>query len=195
MFRPLEQPTPPPPTPEIKESWQRDAEARIKQYKADDKVTEEEKRRGDSNFIKVYPQGWEKLQQLIDDYPQAAKMYAFLAQHIDAGVGAVVASQTLMAEKFKTSERTIRRISKYLEDNNALVRIKIQGNLYAYALNPDEVWKSWKDNKDYAAFNTRTLARNEDNPDIKRRLSFMLKNKKNGNTTPLPDEGQIGPER
>lgn len=176
MLRPLEQPViTPPPTPEIKTPWQRDAETRIRQYKADDEAAEEEKRRGDSNFIKVYPQGWEKLQQLIDEYPQAAKMYAFLAQHIDAGVGAVVASQALMAEKFNVSERTIRRISKYLEDNNTLVRIKIQGNLYAYALNPDEVWKSWKDGKDYAAFNTRTLARNKDNTDVKRRLNVMLK--------------------
>jgi len=170
------QPTPP------KAAWQRDAEARLRQYKASDAEQEEEARTADSNFIKVYPQGWEKLRRLIDDYPQAAKMYAFLAQHIDAGAGAVIVSQELMAESFNVSVRTIRRMSKYLEENNALIRIKIQGNLYAYALNPDEVWKSWKDNKDYAAFTTRTLARNKDNPDVKRRLNVMLKNI----TPPLP---------
>ena len=130
------------------------------------------------------------MQQLIEEYPQAAKMYAFLAKHIDSGVGAVVASQALMAEKFNVSERTIRRLSKYLEDNDALIRIKIQGNLYAYALNPEEVWKSWKDGKDYAAFNTRTLARNKDNTDVKRRLNVMLKNKSMPLLDTIKEEGQ-----
>ena len=171
MLRPHESATTP------KAPWQLDAEARIRQYKADDEVKEEEKRRGDSDFIKVYPRGWETLRKLIDNYPPAAKVYAFLAQHIDAGAGAVVASQALMSESLEMSERTIRRIIKYLEDNDALVKIRLQGNLYAYALNPEQVWKSWKDNKDYAAFNTRTLARNKDNTDIKHRLNVMLKSR------------------
>lgn len=166
-----------------KAPWQLDAEARIRQYKADDRASEEEKRRGDSDFIKVYPRGWDKLQELIEEYPQAAKMYAFLAKHIDAGVGAVVASQTLLAERLNVSERTVRRLGIYLEEHHALVRIKIQGNLCAYALNPEEVWKSWKDHKDYAAFNTRTLARNKDNTDVNRRLNVMLK----GRDMPLLD--------
>lgn len=172
--------TTPPPT---QAAWKLDAEARIRQYAADDKAKEEEKRRGDSDFIKVYPRGWDKLQELIEEYPQAAKMYAFLAKHIDAGVGAVVASQTLLAERLNISERTVRRLGIYLEEKNALVRIKIQGNLCAYALNPEEVWKSWKDHKDYAAFNTRTLARNKDNTDVNRRLNVMLK----GRDMPLLD--------
>lgn len=171
------------PTPIMKAAWKLDAEARIRQYVADDKAKEEEKRRGDSDFIKVYPRGWDKLQELIEEYPQAAKMYAFLAKHIDAGVGAVVASQTLLAERLNVSERTVRRLGIYLEEHHALVRIKIQGNLCAYALNPEEVWKSWKDHKDYAAFNTRTLARNKDNTDVNRRLNVMLK----GRDMPLLD--------
>jgi hypothetical protein len=40
---------------------------------------------------------------------------------------------------------------------------------------PDEVWKSWNTTKKYAAFNTKTLARQKDNGDIKRRLMVMLK--------------------
>lgn len=174
----------------MKAPWQLDAEARIRQYKVDDKAKEEEKRRGDSDFIKVYPSGWDKLQELIEEYPQAAKMYAFLAKHIDAGVGAVVASQALLAEKLNVSERTIRRLGVYLEEHHALVRIKIQGNLYAYALNPEEVWKSWKDHKDYAAFNTRTLARNKDNTDVKRRMNVMLKSRKMPLLDMIEEEGQ-----
>lgn len=175
----------PEPMPEPTPAWKLDAEARIREYKANEEIEIEEKRRADNNFIKVYPQGWQHLRRLIDNHPQAAKLYAFLAENIDSGVGAVVASQVLLAEEMGVSERTIRRLSKYLEDNGALLRIKVQGNLYAYALNPAEVWKSWKDNKDYAAFNTRTLARNTDNPDVKRRLNVMLKGRKNNPETPL----------
>ncbi len=178
---------------DIKAPWQLDAEARIRQYKADDKAEElerEEKRKGDSNFIKVYPQGWKHLRELITSYPLAAKMYAFLAEHIDAGLGAVVVSQAFLAEELGVSDRTIRKLSSYLEDNHALVRIKIQGNLYAYALNPEEVWKSWKDHKDYAAFNTRTLARNKDNTDVKRRMNVILKSRKMPLLDMIEEEGQ-----
>lgn len=180
-------------TTTTKATWQLDAEARIRQYKANDEADEakvEEKRRGDSDFIKVYPRGWETLRRLIDNYPPAAKVYAFLAQHIDAGAGAVVASQALMSENLEMSERTIRRIIKYLEDNDALIKIRLQGNLYAYALNPEQVWKSWKDHKDYAAFNTRTLARNKDNTEVKRRLNVMLKNRKMPLLDMIEEEGQ-----
>ena len=184
------EPTTPPPVAHSKAPWQLDAEARIRQYKADDEAKEEEKRRGDSNFIKVYPQGWKHLRELITSYPLAAKLYAFLAEHIDSGLGAVVVSQAFLAEELGVSDRTIRKLRAYLEDNSALVRIKIQGNLYAYALNPEEVWKSWKDGKDYAAFNTRTLARNKDNTDVKRRLNVMLKSRKMPLLDMIEEEGQ-----
>lgn len=184
------EPTPTPPVATIKAPWQLDAEARIRQYKADNEAAEEEKRRGDSNFIKVYPQGWRHLRELITSYPLAAKMYAFLAEHIDSGLGAVVVSQAFLAEELGVSDRTIRKLSSYLEERHALVRIKIQGNIYAYALNPEEVWKSWKDSKDYAAFNTRTLARNKDNTDVKRRLNVMLKNKSISLLNTTEEEGQ-----
>lgn len=154
--------------------------SRLRDKKMQGKEQLEERRKGDSEFIKVYPPGWAKLRSLIDAYPLAAKMYAFLAEHID-GVGAVVVSQALLAQKLGVSERTIRRLSTYLEDHRAIIRIKLQGNLYAYALNPNEVWKSWKDHKDYAAFTTRTLASYKDNPNINRRIRLMLTNQ-----PPLP---------
>jgi hypothetical protein len=196
MYQPdLESPRGGQAEPTAKPDWKRDAKARLRDWKAADEA-KEEKRTGDFDFIKVYPRGWERLKFLIGEYPLAAKLYAFLAQHIDAGIGAVVASQALLSEELGVSDKTIRKISKFLEDNNALIRIKIQGNLYAYALNPEEVWKSWRDYKKYAAFNTKTLARGADNPNIKRRLNFMLKNRKAAQDEPtlpdleLPEEGQ-----
>lgn len=182
------------PEPPVKPEWKRDAEARLRDYEAEEKKVIEEKRRADRDFIKVYPQGWQKLRQLIDEYPIAAKMYSFLAEHIDAQAGAVIASQALLAEELNISDRTIRKISKFLEERGALLRIKIQGNLYAYALNPEQVWKSWKDSKNYSAFNTCTLARSKDNPDIKRRIKVMLKNQNQPALPGFEDMGAAEPE-
>ena len=48
--------------------------------------------------------------------------------------------------------------------------------MYAYALDPDEVWKAWGDRKDEAAFVTRTLVRKSDrhNGEVRRKLKVML---------------------
>ena len=59
-----------------------------------------------------------------------------------------------------------------------MIRLRLgAGSIYAYCLDPEEVWKSWKTSKKYAAFTTKTLARKNDNGDVKRRLMVMLKGK------------------
>jgi hypothetical protein len=95
---------------------------------------------------------------------------------MEPGTGAVVASQQLLADEIGVSVRTIKTVSKYLEEIEAIIRIRLgAGTVYAYCLDPDEVWKSWNTSKKYAAFNTKTLARKGDNGDIKRRLMVMVK--------------------
>ena len=59
-----------------------------------------------------------------------------LAEHIDPSCGAVVVSQDVLAEMVGVSERTIRRATAYLEEVLALVRIRVSGSVYAYALDP-----------------------------------------------------------
>lgn len=142
----------------------------------EDRKTRETKKNKD--FIQVYKKGFERISSLITKNPSAAKLYMFLAEHIEPGTGAVVASQELLAKELEVSDRTIRRLSKVLEEENAIIRIRLgAGSIYAYCLDPDEVWKSWNTSKQYAAFNTKTLARKEDNGDVKRRLMVMLKGK------------------
>jgi len=130
--------------------------------------------KSNSDFTQVYNAGWKRISDLILDNPGAARLYAFLAKHIDPSCGAVVASQELLAKELQCTSRSIRSYSKYLEDEGALVRIKIAGTVYAYALNPREVWKSWDTRKEYAAFNTKTLANTKMNNDVKRRLMIMV---------------------
>jgi DNA-binding transcriptional ArsR family regulator len=140
----------------------------------EDREARETKKNKD--FSQVYGKGFERITSLISKNPSAARLYVFLAEHIEPGTGAVVASQELLAEELGVTDRTIRRLSKVLEEEGAIIRIRLgAGSIYAYCLDPDEVWKSWNTTKKYAAFNTKTLARQKDNGDIKRRLMVMLK--------------------
>lgn len=133
-------------------------------------------RRADRNFTKVYPKGWRRMQALMQTNPAAARVFAYLAEHIDGVCGAVVVSQVVMARALEVSEITIRRHTRFLEDQGAIVRIKIGTGVYAYALDPEEIWKSWADRKEDAAFVAKTLVRKSDrsNSEVRRRLNVML---------------------
>ena len=146
-----------------------------------ERLNEEKKsknRKKNKNFTQMYPKGFDRVIAIIEEYPLAAKLYMFLAKHIEPGTGAVVASQQLLADEINVSVRSIQRATKWLDENNIVLRIKLgAGSIYAYCLDPDEVWKSWNTTKKYAAFNTKTLAREKDNGNIKRRLQVLLKDK------------------
>jgi len=138
---------------------------------------EENDRRENKGFTQVYAKGWDRLDALLQERPQAARMYAFLAKNIDPGCGAVVASQEVLAEHLGIAQITVRRLSKWLEDRDALVRIRVGSGVYAYALDPEEVWKSYNGSKEYAAFVTKTLVKKSDkeNAQVNRRLNMMMK--------------------
>lgn len=139
-------------------------------------LQQEAKKRENRDFVQVYPKGWKRLQDLIKSNPAAARVYAFLAEHIDGQAGAVVVSQEVIANALGVHEVTIRRQTKYLDDIGAIVRIKVGVGVYAYALDPSEIWKSWDEKKDNAAFLTRTLVRKSDaaNKEVRRKLKVML---------------------
>lgn len=150
--------------------------AEFKAMDADAVVASDRARISNRNFTQVYPKGWARLQELIRTDPPAARVYAFLAEHIDGTCGAVVVAQDVMASELGVHERTIRRLTKRLDDAGALVRIKIGMGVYAYALDPTEVWRSWDDKKDHAAFTTKTLVRKVDreNNTVQRKLKVMV---------------------
>lgn len=155
-----------------------EVDARKREKKAQESQKYQKLHQEDKNkdFVQVYQQGWKRIFYLINKNPTAAQIYAFLAANID-GSGVVVVSQDVLAEFTGKHVRTIKRQTKYLEDVHALVRIRIGNGVYAYALNPNEVWKAWNSKKDYAVFNTRTLVKrsDEENQLIDRKLHVMLK--------------------
>ena len=142
----------------------------------DKKVLEEDRKTANHGFVQVYPKGWKRLQKLIQTSPSAARVYAFLAEHIDDTCGAVVVSQEVIAKELGVHKRTIIRLTKELEDMGAVLRIKVGTGIYAYCLDPTEIWKSWDDKKDCAAFVTKTLVRKSDreNGEVRRKLKVMM---------------------
>ena len=98
--------------------------------------------RENKDFAQVYAKGWRRLQSLIQTNPSAARLYALIAENMDPQGGAVVASQTVLAEMLGVTDRTIRTLTKALEDQRAIVRIRVGAGTYAYALDPDEIWKA-----------------------------------------------------
>ena len=79
----------------------------------------------------------------------ALRLYSFLAEHIDPACGAVVADQQFLADKMGVNRSTIIRWLNYLESKNAF------------------------SSKDYAAFVTKTLVRNNDG-EIQRKIMAMF---------------------
>lgn len=153
--------------------------ARTAEFAAQDREAEqadEAARKENRDFVQVYPKGWKRLQALIRTNPAAARVYAFLAEHIDGSCGAVVVSQEVLATDLDVHVRTIKRHTKALEDAGALVRIRVGTGVYAYALDPTEVWRTWDDKKPHAAFTTRTLVRKADreNGQVRRKLKVMM---------------------
>lgn len=152
---------------------------RLAEFAAQDRereVADEAGRKGNRDFVQVYPKGWKRLQALIRTNPSGARVFAFLAEHVDGICGAVVVSQEVIAKELEVHERTVRRLTKQLEDVGAIVRIKVGTGVYAYALDPTEIWRSWDDKKDCAAFVTKTLVLKSDraNNQVRRKLKVMM---------------------
>lgn len=169
-----------------------DAERKARQadLKAKEEAKREELRTADTGFAKVYHAGFYRIRNLIASNKSAAILYTYLAEHIDSTTGAVVASQDVLEDETGLSRTTLWRASKYLEEVKAMVRIKVGGGVYAYALNPDEIWKAWDNQKPTAAFHSKTLVKKADreNQNIKRRLSVMMKERSGEPELPLDPE-------
>jgi len=157
-----------------------DLQKKVRQLDIDEEKKQEEAKQDEEHknhgFTQTYPLGWKRIAELARGNPQALQLYIFLANHLDPTCGAVVASQQFLADTLGVTTRTILTWSKYLEDNEALVRIPVAGRVYAYALNPYEVWKGYNNGKEYAAFNSKTLV-NYDG-DIRRRIMSMFEDSK-----------------
>lgn len=140
--------------------------------KESDKEKKQRGRRENDKFTQIYEAGWQRLQTLIKAEPQAARLYAFLAENMGPD-GTICASRPTIAEALDMGTRTVSRHVKTLEKLEAIIVLKL-GTANVYCLDPREVWKSFDNAKPYAAFNTKTLVGKTENPYVKRRLATLL---------------------
>lgn len=144
----------------------------------DEDISDAERRRMNPHFTQVYPKGWARMRALLRETKSQAPLllYTFIAEHIDADGGVLVADQETICEAIGVSRTTLWRAITFLEERNALLRIVVGGSVSAYALDPTEVWRSWDSAKERAVFTTRTMVRKAAQSDqIKRRLAVMMK--------------------
>lgn len=157
----------------------------------DDEISDAERRRMNPQFTQVYPKGWARMRDLLRETKSQAPLllYTFIAEHIDADGGVLVADQETICEAIGVSRTTLWRAISFLEERNALLRIVVGGSVSAYALDPTEVWRSWDSAKERAVFTTRTMVRKSaQSAQIKRRLQVMMKERMGEPELPLGDD-------
>lgn len=157
----------------------------------DEEISDAERRRMNQGFTQVYPKGWARMRDLLRETKSQAPLllYTFIAEHIDADGGVLVADQETICEAIGVSRTTLWRAITFLEERNALLRIVVGGSVSAYALDPSEVWRSWDSAKERAVFTTRTMVRKSAQSDqIKRRLQVMMKERMGEPELPLGDD-------
>ena len=162
----------------------------------DDKISDAEKRRMNDGFVQVYSKGWARMRELLRETKSQAPLllYTFIAEHMDADGGVVVADQETICEAIGVSRTTLWRAITFLEERNALLRIVVGGSVSAYALDPSEIWRSWDSAKERAVFRTRTVVRTSAQSDqVKRRMMVMMKERAGEPELPL-DEPNHDPE-
>jgi hypothetical protein len=160
------------PHPDSPRSFSKERRAHeVRKEKKQEKVSRENR-----NFTQVYERGWNKLNILLQECPSAARFWVFLAEQIDTS-GALVATQGALAKAMGVkSTKTIQRWSETLENHRSLLRVPLSGGVYAYALNPEEVWKAYDKDKEFAIFNTKTLVNTMggDAARIRRKIKILM---------------------
>ena len=113
-----------------------------------------------------------------------AEGYALVAKADETGTSP---GKEVLADLLGVSVKTIARHSQALEEEGALIRIPLSGGVYAYALHPEEIWRSWDSGKDYAAFYSKTLVNKKaaGGEHIRRRLQVMIKERSGEPELPL----------
>jgi len=166
----------------------------------DEEIADAERRRMNDGFVQVYSKGWARMRELLKETKSQAPLllYTFIAEHIDADGGVVVADQETICRAIGVSRTTLWRAITFLEERNALLRIVVGGSVSAYALDPTEVWRSWDSAKERAVFRTKTVVRTSaQSDDVKRRMTVMMREKAGEPELPLdgpehdPETGEV----
>lgn len=129
-------------------------------------------------FAQVYDPGWDKLDQLLREYPSAGRVYVFLAKNAGSDNSVACTVETI-AEAIHVHPRTVLRATKWLDEND-FFHVEKLGTANLYILNAEHVWKTYSEYRKYSRFKGNILLQNSTRrKDIKtRRLTKVLDNQK-----------------
>lgn len=107
------------------------------------------------NFIQIYRPYIDNITELASENSMAYKLFMLLIKHMD-GNNALCVSVKTLAEIFEVSTKTIARAINHLKNNGWICVLK-SGTTNVYIINPDVVWTSYANQKQYCKFQANVL--------------------------------------
>lgn len=121
-------------------------------------LNEEQKNR---DFVQFNRPFLDEVAKLGSENSMAFKLFMFLCKHMDGGNALCVSRETL-SELLEVTTKTISRAVKYLKDNGWVCVLK-SGSSNVYIINPEVVWTSYHNQKQYCKFESKVLLSSSEN--------------------------------
>ncbi len=127
-------------------------------YKEKEEWNKENLEDGDkknSNFVMFFKHKMPYLRAMSLKDPHAFNLFLFLTENMDTK-NAVMCSMKVLEEYYGVTRQTISGRIKTLI-NEGLISVFKSGTSNVYSVNPDLVWSSWANGKQYCKFTTNVI--------------------------------------
>lgn len=112
------------------------------------------------DFVMLYRHFIKQISDLGVQNPTALRILLFLIKHMD-GTNAIGAPQKLIANMLGLSRQTVSTHIAYLQEHGWIEIYKL-GKANVYVINPEVVWTSYADQRQYCKFQGTFLLDSED---------------------------------
>lgn len=121
-------------------------------------MTEEQKNK---DFVQLYRSHIDDLARLAREQPRSYDLFMLLMKYMD-GTNALCVSMQALTEIMQLSRQSLSKSVKYLKDNGWICVLK-SGTSNVYIANPDVVWTSYGNQKQYCKFQANVLLASSEN--------------------------------
>ncbi len=136
-------------------------------------VKPDARKREDKDFVKLYRKFIFDISELGLDDPKALSVLLFLIRNMD-GTNAIICSMDIIGSHTKLTRQTVSNKLKYLQDNGWIEVFKVS-RARMYVVNPDIVWTSYADQKEYCQMKASVFITKGDNFAVSRKASGFYK--------------------
>lgn len=125
------------------------------------------------DFVQFYRAFMDDVTQLGTDSPVAFKLFMFITKHMDNN-NALCVSMKALEEMLGYSRQTLSKAVKYLKENGWLCVLK-SGTTNIYIINPNIVWTSYDNQKQYCKFQTNVMVSPSENAEYMKNKEASFK--------------------